>query len=246
MASTLRLKSQKSREETEIINIFKNTFFSVTKENEIYHIEYHKSVDLIIPKMLYDLDLISRKISKQDDNMELLLNEEIITIIPLEEQLRVKGGQLSYIEVQNFIIQIGKQIEEIERKGFSVPFINLNDIIVLNDNIFIYLGVEILEIINYEEEKKIEMNITKPYRMNYLFSPELQQMSRLPYKITNKSWHYSLGMIGIFLLSKNKRLERKNHKELMYEIIDIEDTKLYFCIKRCIEPNPENRYYYYI
>jgi len=241
MASLQIVESPESSKEVE--NIFQNTFFTVTKENDIYHIKYHKSVDMIIPKMLYDLDFITRKISKQDDIMELLLNNEIITVVPLEEQLRSKGGQLSYIEVQNFMIQIGKQIEEIERKGFSIPFININDIIVLNDNIFLYLGVELLPIVMEENNN---MNITKPYRMNYFFSPELQQMSRLPYKISNKTWYYSLGMIGIFLLSKNKRLERKNHKELMYEIIDIEDTKLYFCIKRCIEPNPENRYYYYI
>lgn len=219
--------------------IFKNDFFHITQEpRDIYNIRYHRKLDFMVPYSLYKEERIDGKNLIEDKYFDLKISN--IPIMTLKDYLNVKEGQLSYNDINNLLVQVGNQILTIERNNMTVPFIDPNDIIVIN-NYFIYLGVNIIPI-----EEDNDIMIVKPYKKSIFFSPELLSITTLPNNVSRKSWIYSLGILCIFCLSKDKRLMGKNKDDLMEKIKDIESTKVYFCIERCINPDTNNRYYYYI
>jgi len=219
--------------------IFRNDFFHITVDKRgIYNIRYNTKLDFMIPTSLYQEERIDGKTLHDKKYFNLKLSN--IPIMTLGQYLNSKEGQLSYIDINNLIIQVGNQISEIERNNITVPFIEPVDIIVIN-NYFLYLGVNVITI-----KDNTSVIISKPYTKNIFFSPEMISINSLPSNVSKKSWIYSLGMICIFCLSKDKRLNGKNNEELMGAIKDIESTKLYFCIERCINSNPNKRFYYYI
>jgi hypothetical protein len=220
-------------------SIFKNEYFNITKDtNNVFTIEYHTKLDFMIPYSLYQEETIDNKtlINKKYFHMKISRSD----IITMETYMKNKMGQLSYIDCNNLIIQIGNQIKEIERNGLTVPFIEPKDIVIIN-NYFIYLGDNIVPI-----KTDNSITIVKPYQKNMFFSPEMLNIKKLPETISNKNWIYSLGMLCIYALSKNKKINNKNRDELLSLIQDIEATKLYFCIERCIENKYTKRHYYFI
>jgi hypothetical protein len=69
-------------------------------------------------------------------------------------------------------------------------------------------------------------------------------LKRLPMRLTATSWYYSLSALCIYALLQHKF---KNGED------DIErigrpflHTSLYFCLKRCLKPDPEERVLLYV
>jgi hypothetical protein len=122
----------------------------------------------------------------------------------------------------NLIDSISRQYKYLENQGFSLLGINIDDITVLDDDIFIILNPKLLYKIT--EENLIE--IKKPIQKPQFKSPELTQLSKIPGKIHYKTFYYSLGALLEYLFpNQNKNCW----------------SKMYYFIQRCKHDIPENR-----
>jgi hypothetical protein len=101
-----------------------------------------------------------------------------------------------------------------------------NKILIIDEKTYIYLSQEHLK-----EIKKDLINIFSPIEKNEYISPELNDLKTLPISINYKTIFYSLGLIILKNLSN---------------LDDINETKLYYFLKRCLNLNPKDRYLIYI
>jgi hypothetical protein len=115
---------------------------------------------------------------------------------------------------------------------------------------FIFMNAEKLMIPPLKPNKKeFELIVDVPLKVNKhtSFLPaELPEsaLKRLPMRLTTTSWQYSLSALCIYALLQHKF---KNGED------DIErigrpflHTSLYFCLKRCLKPDPEERVLLYV
>lgn len=112
---------------------------------------------------------------------------------------------------------------------------------------FIFMNAE--KLVQEPGSNKKELIIDVPLKVNKhtSFLPaELPEsaLKRLPMRVTTTSWQYSLSALCIYALLQHKF---KNGED------DIErvgrpflHTSLYFCLKRCLKPDPEDRVLLYI
>lgn len=131
------------------------------------------------------------------------------------------NNTLTYQLCLNILISIGKQLFYLEQNNITFPWISLNNIIVIDDNTFIFIDVDNLKFIDNTGHFKL---ITPFSIQNIFVSPEISNVTKLPYRIHYKSIYYSLGLLILHCLDNN--------------LNNIIHTKLYWCIKRilCITP----------
>jgi hypothetical protein len=181
---------------------------------------------------------------------------------------------MAYTLTLKLLADVGTQLERIRvEHGLIIPFLSLEDIVVIEtqtirdhnqeeetDNpksessesehqyTFIFMNAEKLAQEPAAPNKK-QLIIDVPLKVNKhtSFLPvELPEsaIKRLPMRLTTTSWHYSLSALCIYVLLQHKF---KNGED------DIErigrpflHTSLYFCLKRCLKPDPEERVLLYV
>jgi hypothetical protein len=175
--------------------------------------------------------------SEDEINYSIKITSSIETLVNFHERnLKL----LSYLNVLNMMLQIGEQIKNMEENNVTVPYIDINNIIVIDENKYILLDSELIEI----RENKIQ--IVKPYKKGFLFSDELHNIVSLPSSMYSNNWIYSLGLTAIYLLTGETKLQDKDRRHYEILIENIIYTKLYFMIMRCLEKNHSERIYIYI
>lgn len=139
-----------------------------------------------------------------------------------------------------------KMIDELTKQMFYLKSINygfygfdINDILVI-DGIFIFVSSNyLLPII--EERFIIYSQINSPYFSN----PELLKLTTLPSKLNPKCCYYSLGVLVVFCLLNSYLLvgnDIKSDEEIENILLPMNNTKIYWFIKRCLEASLEKRY----
>jgi len=204
-------------------------------------------------------------VSTLSSSFDKKTNKEIFfhtkSIISIDKLLNSeKEKRLKYQIALWFFYDIGNQLKDLEKKNISVPFFDSTDIIVLDAPEryrFLY--------VNYDKLLKIkndEIIIDIPYQNNGFFSPELEDVSVLPTKITSKSGIFSLAAMCGSLLNNKKITDEMRKKGFFWRtdtagkhdhlsdrvlLLDlIYGTKLYFALERCLDNNYEDRYFYFI
>ena len=175
------------------------------------------------------------KITKQDkvgDDKKFTI--KATSIKPLSVFLKENKNRLSYDNSIDMLFDIGNQLQSLERFYMGVPFIDIKDIIVVNEKHYFYLNDEkVLDI------KNGKLDIDEPYKKSLYFSPELKKMRTLPGKISYKSSFYSLASLVIFcMLNTNITEDNKD-----YVLAPIYTSKLYWAVLRMLEKNPNDRFY---
>jgi hypothetical protein len=209
-------------------NIFKNKRFDIKKENNSYFLSYNKDDKVIIDFILSKNYNITQEDNQEDSDKEIIkLNN--VSITTLKNKLEENLYMLSYNDIEKLLLSLGNQFHYLERNNVIYPFFNIENIIIINDNFYLYLGdYELLEI----RDDYIE--IDKPYKKTMLFSPQLLNITELPSKISSKSWVYSLGVLATYCLTNNSNLINKEKKYYEDILQHIQNTKVYYCILRCI------------
>jgi hypothetical protein len=181
---------------------------------------------------------------------------------------------MAYTLTLKLLADVGTQLERIRSKrGLIIPFLGLEDIVVIetrnqnhqdnqNENhnqeeetdddkqteyTFVFMNAE--KLMQEPGPNKKELTVDVPLKVNKhtSFLPaELPEsaLKRLPMRLTTTSWCYSLSALCIYALLQHKF---KNGED------DIErvgrpflHTSLYFCLKRCLKPDPEERVLLYV
>jgi hypothetical protein len=173
---------------------------------------------------------------------------------------------MAYTLILKMLADIGTQLEQIRLEhGLVIPFLSLEDIIVIETReqqddkqqekqeidkmafYFVYINAE--KLIQQKQQQNKELVVDVPLKVNKNTSflpPELPEsaLKRLPMRLTTTSWYYSLSTLCIYALLQHKF---KNGED------DIErigrpflHTSLYFCLKRCLKQDPEERVLLYV
>ena len=172
-------------------------------------------------------------------------NFEAKGVVSLKELLNEKKKSLSYHHLSFFFKQVGNQYVNLEKDGYGKVFIKMEDILVIHKNenksgsIFLCLGLE--DIFKIE---KTDIKINFPYkksRVSTFFSPELKNGKVFPLKIKKTSCIFSLALLISFCINDKINLE-----SITECLSPIAETKLYYCLLRCLEEETYNRYYLWI
>jgi hypothetical protein len=195
---------------------------------------------------------------------------KVVPLKPFIEELHSNSELcgMAYTLTLKLLANIGTQLERIRSEhGLIIPFLSLEDIIVIetrrnegegegegegddgaNDEYtFVFMNAE--KLMQEPGPNKNELIVDVPLKVNKhtSFLPaELPDsaLKRLPMRLTRTSWCYSLSALCIYAVIQHKF---KNGED------DIErvgrpflHTSLYFCLKRCLKPDPEERVLLYV
>jgi len=163
-----------------------------------------------------------------------------------EQKIKNSNCELNYIMILMLINSLIKQLHyllEFESKCFYT-FVEDN-IIVIDDCKFLYLSNEHLK-----EVKNNDIYIYSPItKTTGYLSPELKKASSIPIIINYRTIFYSLGLLVITnLCNEHQEIDENNKNNVQYRVINkiIQDTKLYYFLDRCLQPNPYKRFLLYV
>mgnify|MGYP001431144415 CR=1 FL=1 len=230
--------------------IFKNNNVTLKKLKQKNHYElktdWEKNIKAFWVNFPFPyLKIIDEKINNKnkDSDKKEKKQEEIKTykiyaesIVPLKEW--VKKNKEDYTNAIRLLYDIGNQLQSLEGFSLAVPFLSIDDIIVVNNNDsihFLYLNDEKVYNFNIKEE----ITVDKLHKKSKYLSPEIKKENKLPMTIHYKSGLYSLAsMVSHILLSTE--ITKENKDKVLHKI---NTTKLFWSLKRMLETNPEERYY---
>jgi hypothetical protein len=151
-------------------------------------------------------------------------------ITPLKDL--IKNNSLSHNKCIKLIYDLTNQILYLKKLGYSFYGFDINDILVV-DELFMFCSAEyVVPLVN-------ELIIFySPIKQAYFSNPELYNLTTLPSEISYKCCYYSLGTLVVYCLLNayiNKIEEIEKVIEPLY------NTKIYWFIKRCLDPDINKR-----
>ena len=139
----------------------------------------------------------------------------------------------------------------------AIPYISLDDIVVVNDAFAVFINDDKLFQINGPgtgEEETIDVTRAIGREDGAFYPPELSggKIASLPYTVSVQCAYYSFGMmvaycatLNLQLVMKSTAIQKLNLKKEGV-LSSIEGTKLYWFVLRCCASNPTNRTMVYV
>jgi hypothetical protein len=157
---------------------------------------------------------------------------------------------LSMNESQKMVASLVTQLEYLI-KYESQTFLGYNteDLIIINDTIFIYLGCEYLcDIKNTQDEIVVSMPFSPS---DFFLSPELLKVKDLPTYINFKTCYFSLGCLVLNILLGNiefyeEYLKVERSLNIFLDNLHFKNTKLYHFLERCLKETADKRTLIYL
>ena len=214
------------------ISIFdEKTYFFSFKKGEIY--------DKVFDTLLLEKFITSTEETDAHINHTLTLNSVQTT----NQYIARKRGVLGYDDCINITKTFGEQLQDLEQKKVMLVSFNLKDLVVLNDDTYIYLNFSSLLPIN--DDNTITVNI--PLMPSLFFSPELDKITEIPTSIHKNTWIYSFASIVSFCLTGNSESYlNKIYKEKPMLLEMIIGLPLYYLLLRCFNDVSQKRVFLYI
>jgi hypothetical protein len=134
----------------------------------------------------------------------------------------------------------------LEKCSSTIIGYNLEDIIVINDETFAFLGSEFVAKIDAATEMSM---ISCPFKpTDFFFSPEMFEITELPAYVHFKTSYFSLACLAINLLLGDDEyyseyIKDKQSANILEYLSNhpIKETKLYWLLSRCLVEQPNNR-----
>ena len=188
----------------------------------------------------YIVDFLSR------NNLLISVTNELITfgadsIISLDKLGRENGTKKILEDKLNkkFIYDIGSQILELKEENLGITYFSLEDIVVINSSIFLFINPKKIFALLSRDEIKIERPV-KSYTYGVIDSLSINKDDPFiaPELLRKKMYIYYTS--SFYSLAK-----------MIIDIFDMEldslyYTSLYYFLKRCLEKIPEDRIFLYV
>jgi hypothetical protein len=158
--------------------------------------------------------------------------------IPFKKYILDKKKKISYATCIKVIDDLSRQIYYLNELGYGFYGFDIDDILVI-DNSFIFCSSQYLLELHDDQ-----IFFISPIKQPYFSSPELFKLTKLPSKINYKCFHYSLGVLTVFLLLNEYLLvgnELKTTAEIDKILEPLYNTKIYWFLKRCLDDDINNR-----
>tara|TARA_B110000977_G_C10957275_1_gene447121 strand:+ start:337 stop:984 length:648 start_codon:yes stop_codon:yes gene_type:complete len=173
------------------------------------------------------LDVNTDIISSKD------LKIKVKKVRTLEQFLSNSHHVLDYNIATKLTLDLVRQILYLEENKIAFSYLDPQDIIVLNNDIFLILNQSNMYSI---EDNKIVIN--KPYDISAFMAPKIKTNTVLPLKIYFTEVYYSIGVLLVYCLF-NKMIEGRT--ELRKALGPIYATRLYWFIDKCLIKEPHKR-----
>jgi len=206
------------------------------------------NVYLIQCSRCYSTPLINSfmKLHKNVSTMEcrsIFLNAFSVTTLKQFQQT-LTNPSVKYQKTLQLILSLGQQLEYlIETENMSFYEYNPDNVIVIDDTIFIYLSDNLMNVTNPSSSGKRMIEFRFPFirEPHLLISPELTKIQRIPSTVNHKTIYYSLGLLSLSLLL-NERIGEFDPDQIDF----LKNTKLYWLLLRCLDLDPDKRTILYL
>ena len=231
--------------------------------------------DYIIKSLHENIEILHKKYIKKTNSKKPSITEiefNAFSVMPLQSFLNKSANQkgVSYDILLHFLGNIGNQLTFLKKKGYAIPFISLEDIIVIDDIIFAFVNDDkVFKIEDGEgpeddndernernESKSLNIIIDFPLKFNkknsfipptikkyFDSSSNLGSSHKLPIIIHHSWGFYSLAQLCIFIFLKKRIVDDIEYQDIAGPFIY---TPLYWCLKRCLDKNNSKRILLYI
>jgi hypothetical protein len=218
------------------------------KKSQTYN-KYQITNNSYILQFFKIVNLSHTKEKKGNDNVVEFSAESVQTL----SQFLNHEKSFDYQTILFMLHNIGKQLLHLEENNKGILFFDLEDIIVINDNTFVFINVD-----KILESKNRLFTLMTPIQMKSLFlSPELKGKLTLPLEIYNTSSYYSLALLLIYCLygttffTQNiqniQNIQSNKDSTKKFSFLDaIFSTNLYYFLIRCLKLDPYQRKFIYI
>jgi hypothetical protein len=190
---------------------------------------------------------------QQQDALEPPMTCETLRQV-LESRSEVKC--IEHDQLLNLVKTLYAQMYNLETMHRrTVPYISLDDIVVVNDAFAVFINDDKLFQINGTgEEETIDVTRAIGREDGAFYPPELSggKIASLPYTVNVQCAYYSFGMMVAYcatlnpeLVMKSTAIQKLNLKKEGV-LSSIEGTKLYWFILRCCASNPTKRTMLYV
>lgn len=184
------------------------------------------------------MNLVTKyNVSTMDDKSIFLHAFSVTTLKEFQQTL--KNPNVKYQKTLDLILSLGQQLEYlIETENVSFYEYNPENVIVIDEKIFIYLSNNLMRVF-----KKRTIEFTFPFvrAPHLLISPEVARIQSIPCTINHKTIYYSLGLLSLFFLL-NERIGEFHLDKLNF----LRNTKLYWLLLRCLDLDPLKRTIVYL
>lgn len=194
-----------------------------------------------------------RKQQQEQDTLEPPMTCETLRQV-LESRSEVKC--IEHDQLLNLVKTLYAQMYDLETTHRrAIPYISLDDIVVVNDAFAVFINDDKLFQINgIGQEETIDVTRAIGREDGAFYPPELSggKIASLPYTVNVQCAYYSFGMMVAYcatlnpqLLMKSTAIQKLNLKKEGV-LSSIEGTKLYWFILRCCASNPTKRTMLYV
>jgi len=254
--------NQKNINENEIII---NDNVKIKKEHNIYQLEFKTSNYELIKSLLktriiqggstdetykriyFKADQV-KTLKQYKHDKKMITGKRVLSVSDIAKLIRCLVTQLNYL---------------IEIENHTVLGYNPEEILVINDTTFAYIGTELIEKIDEDTQ---QVMISCPYSpKDFFFSPELLAIKEIPSYIHFKTSYFSLGLLIIYSALeedeefyseyiKNKYSTNHNTHSINdntytinHNILNvlnnhpIKNTKIFWLLSRCLVEEAKDR-----
>jgi hypothetical protein len=164
-------------------------------------------------------------------NSTTIVSDSIITL----QDYLTQHKSISYDLVEQMILHLGNQMILMSDNHLGLLFFKLDSILLLDNAYFLIADLTTMVPMNSKEQ----LTLNYPLKMEGgLLSPELVDVSTLPVIVSITSSYYSLGLLCVACLGMDLANDKLNS--------NIMNSKMYFFLQRCLQSDPNKRYFLYI
>ena len=223
---------------TEEFSIYKNK-----EQKTLFTIEFQTNSESLINSMIKTKLIICSSIN--DDYKSLSFRTSSVKSL---KKFISKRENITYENALKIIVSLTKQLQYLITVEYECFYeYNIENIIVIDDDKFIYLSNE--DLLKLSETNKV--NFYKPFNREGFISPEILKINSIPSDLNYKTIYYSLGALVVYFLFgkniNNKDDFKDDFKDNLNNILKpIEGTKLFGLLNRCLCEEASERSIIYI
>ena len=202
-----------------------------TDTNFLLYLSGNKSRKYEIYRSISDTKILPNAFYNDEDQVIIFTAEKVSTLSAI-----LSKGSLTMKNAINMVSNLSKQISYLQAHNIAFYGYNLDDIIVINETIYIIANTKnMLDI----DEGTEGIYFNSPINQIKFTSPEVIKLTKLPSNVNYRSSYYSLGALICFSLLNINICSNETNIEKILEPINY--TKMYWFLKRCFLPKSEER-----
>ena len=231
------------------MELIKSENYEIYKlEKSIYKISFHYTSYLLVNSLVKSRLIMG---SSTDENYKTITfkAESVKTFRQYMHDYAVRTGKKALLvsDAAKMIRSLVQQLSYLlEKDSSTILGYNPEELIVINDEKFAFLGSELVA--NFDEVTEYAI-ISCPFSSkDFFFSPEIIRIKEIPAYIHYKTSYFSLACLIIYAVLGDNEFytEYLRHKqtEKIIEYLDnhpIKQTKIYWLLSRCLVEEPNNR-----